>query len=128
MKKITIMGEELNENAHIEEIINGKKQAFCTPEVWYGKAEGESEATVGDQIVLLDPSGKERVVIEITDIQKIRFDEADEKLSRAELDCDLQDFRDAHRFYWEEELAEDNIVFDDSLIIIVEYFKIINIY
>ncbi len=121
------MGEDGDENAHINEIINGKKEAFCTPLTWYGKTNEEPEAYKGDQIILKDPSGKDRVLIEITEVKKISFGDADEALARAELDCDLQDFRDAHRFYWEEELVEENIQFTDDLKIVVEYFKIIKI-
>ncbi len=126
MKTIIITGEEGDEDAHIDEIINGRKKAFCTPKIWYGKAAGEPEAEKGEKILLTNPSGQKKVQIEITDIREITFGEADEDLAKAELDCGLQDFRDAHRFYWEEELAEENIIFDDSCIIIIEYFKITN--
>ncbi len=127
MKTITITGEEGDENSHIEEIIDGAKEAFCTPEAWYGIDDEEPAAVVGDQIALLDPSGSQRVLIEITQIKTIPFGSADETLARAELDCDLQDFRDAHRFYWEEDLGQEGIPFNDDLKIVVEYFKIIKI-
>ena len=128
MKSLTIWGEEENQNAHINEIIQGRKKAFCTPEIWYGNIEGEPETFKGDRLILKDPSGKDRVLIEITKIIHLPFGEADESLAKAVLDCDLQDFRDAHRFYWEEDLHEDNIILDDKFLIVTEYFTILEIY
>lgn len=124
MKNITIWGEEGDENSHITEIIKGFKKAFCSPLSLYGQIDDEPETLAGDQVILKDPSGRDRVLIEITRVEHLTFGEADEKLAEAVLDCDLQDFRDAHRFYWE----EDDIEVNDSLPIVAEYFKIIKIY
>lgn len=122
MKSITIWGEEGNENAHINEIIAGKKRAFCTPKAWFGKVDDEPETKKGERIVLRDPSGKERICIEITEIRHLRFGDADETLASDVLDCDLQDFRDAHQFYW-----SGDIEVSDELPIVAEYFKIIEL-
>jgi uncharacterized protein YhfF len=126
MKSMTIWGEDENDNTHINEIISGIKNAFCSPSAWYGAVPDEPDTTPGDQMMLKDPSGRNRVIIEITEIKNLTFGEADESVAKAVLDCDLQDFRDAHRFYWEEELAEDGILMNDDLPIVIEYFKIIN--
>ncbi|MBI9100129.1 MAG: ASCH domain-containing protein [Spirochaetaceae bacterium] len=123
MKSITIWGEEGEENSHINEIVNGRKKAFCSPEVWFGQTEEEPETRKGEQLILKDPSGKNRVLIEVTEIRVLKFGDADEAMARDVLDCDLQDFRDAHRFYWEEDLKVS-----DELPIVVEYFKIIEVY
>jgi len=128
MKSLTIWGEEGDENSHINEIIKGIKTAFCSPLSWYGTVEDEPRTASGDQMILKDPSGRDRVLIEITDIKQLNFGDADDTISRAVLDCDLQDFRDAHRFYWEEELAEDKIEMNDELPIVLEFFKIIKIF
>lgn len=119
MKSIIIWGEEGDENSHIEEIIEGRKKAFCTPEIWFGQIEGEPETAEGDQLILKDPSGKERILIEISEVKHLKFGDVTEELARDILDCDLQDFRDAHRFYWEEEIEVSN-----DLPIVAEYFKI----
>lgn len=123
MKSLTIWGEEGDENSHIDEIIAGRKKAFCTPEAWFGKVSDEPETKEGDQIILKDPAGEKRVLAEITEIRHLLFGEADERLARHVLDCDLQDFRDSHRFYW----GEDIDVTDD-LPIVAEYFKILKTY
>jgi len=123
MKSIIIWGEEGDENSHINEIIAGKKRAFCTPAEWFGKVDDEPETEKGDKIVLKDPSENERILIEITEIRHLKFKDADEKLAGDVLDCDLQDFRDAHRYYWGED-----IVVSDDLPIVAEYFKIIEVY
>lgn len=122
MKSLTVWGEEGNENSHIEEIIAGRKKAFCTPEEWFGTVEGEPETREGDRLILKDPSGKDRVLVEITGIKHLTFGQADEKLARDVLDSDLQDFRDAHRFYWGEDLQVN-----DDLPIIAEYFSIVEV-
>lgn len=124
MKTLTIWGEEGDENSHITEIIAGRKKAFCTPKAWFGNVEGEADTQKGDQVLLKDPSGKERALIEITDIKELTFGEADENLAKDVLDSDLQDFRDAHRFYWEEE----DLTVTDDLPIVAEYFKILKKY
>jgi uncharacterized protein YhfF len=123
MKSIIIWGEEGDENSHINEILAGKKKAFCTPAIWFGQADDEPETTEGDQLILKDPSGKERALAEITEIRRLEFGDADEQLAGDVLDCDLQDFRDAHRFYWGEDIEVN-----DSLPIVAEYFKIIEVY
>lgn len=123
MKSLTVWGEEGNENSHIEEIIEGKKKAFCTPQAWFGTVDGEPETGKGDKLILKDPSGKERVLVEITSIRRLSFGEADEQLANDVLGCDLQDFRDAHRFYWEEDIAVS-----DDLPIVAEYFRIVEKY
>lgn len=123
MKSITVWGEEGDENSHIEEIISGRKKAFCTPEIWFGKVDDEPDTKEGDRLVLKDPSGRDRVLVEITSIRHLTFGEADEALARDVLDCDLQDFRDAHRFYWGEDLEVT-----DDLPIVAEYFKILESY
>lgn len=123
MKSLTIWGEEGDDNSHINEIIAGRKKAFCTPEPWFGSVDGEPSTISGDKLILKDPSGKERVLIEITEIKRMTFGEADEKLAKDVLDCDLQDFRDAHRFYWEEEIEVT-----DQLNIVAEYFRILEVY
>lgn len=124
MKSLTIWGEEGDDNAHISEIIQGIKTAFCTPLAWYGNIEGEPDTETGDKMVLKDPSGKERVLIEIREVKHLSFGNADENLAKAVLDCDLQDFRDAHRFYWE----EDGITVNNELPIVAEFFTILKIY
>lgn len=123
MKSLTIWGEEGNENSHINEIIDGRKKAFCTPEAWFGNVDGEPETKEGDKLILKDPSGKERVLVEITSVRRLTFGQADEKLAADVLDCDLQDFRDAHRFYWEEDIEVN-----DDLPMVAEYFRIIETY
>lgn len=122
MKSLTIWGEEGDENSHINEIIAGRKKAFCTPEAWFGTVDSEPETVKGDQIILKDPSGEDRVLAEITDVRHLTFGQADEKLALDVLDCDLQDFRDAHRFYWGEEIEVT-----DDLPIVAEYFRIVEI-
>jgi uncharacterized protein YhfF len=124
MKSITIWGEEGDENSHITEIIKGLKKAFCSPLIWYGQEEDEPETSAGDQVILKDPSGKDRVLIEITAIQHLTFGDADEKLARAVLDCDLEDFRDALRYHWE----EDGLIVNNQLPLVAEFFKIIEVY
>jgi len=123
MKSLTIWGEEGDENSHINEIIAGRKKAFCTPAAWFGSIEGEPETAVGDKIVLKDPSGKDRAMAEITEVRHLTFGQSDEKLARDVLDCDLQDFRDAHRFYWGEEIEVT-----EELPIVAEYFRIVEVY
>lgn len=123
MKSIIIWGEEGDENSHINEIIAGKKRAFCTPELWFGRIDGEPETSKGDKLILRDPSGRDRILVEIEEINHIKFGEVDEKLAKDVLDCELQDFRDAHRFYW----GEDIEVTDD-LPIVTEHFKICEVY
>ncbi|MBN2658294.1 MAG: ASCH domain-containing protein [Spirochaetales bacterium] len=122
MKSLIIWGEEGDENSHINEIIAGRKKAFCTPEAWFGTVDGEPETEQGDQMILKDPSGKERVLAEITEVRHLTFGQADEKLAADVLDCDLQDFRDAHRFYW-----GDEIEVTDDLPIVAEYFRIVKV-
>lgn len=122
MKSIIIWGEDGEENSHINEIMAGRKKAFCTPLLWFGKKEDEPETEKGDKVVLKDPSGKERILIEITEIRHLKFGNADEALAKDVLDCDLQDFRDSHRFYWGEDIEVNN-----DLPIVAEYFKILKI-
>ena len=83
----------------------------------------EPETVKGDTITLKDPSGKEKVLIEITEIRHLKFGDADEKLASDVLDCELQDFRDAHHFYWGEDIDVT-----DELPIVAEFFKIIEVY
>lgn len=123
MKSIFIWGEEGDENSHLDEIIAGKKRAFCTPALWFGKVDDEPETVKGDKIILKAPSGKEKVLIEITAIRYLKFGEADDALALDVLDCELQDFRDAHHFYWGEDI---NV--SDELPIVAEYFQIIEVY
>lgn len=122
MKSLTVWGEEGNENSHIDEIINGRKKAFCTPGIWFGTVDDEPETETGDILVLKDPSGKDRVEVKITSVRHLTFGEADEELARAVLDSDLQDFRDAHRFYWGEDIEVT-----ESLPIVAEYFSIVKV-
>lgn len=123
MKSLTIWGEEGDDNSHINEILAGQKKAFCTPAEWFGSVEDEPETQCGDQLILKDPSGRKRALIEIREIKKLTFGQVDEKLAKDVLDCDLQDFRDAHRYYWEEEIDVN-----DDLPIVAEYFTIVETY
>ena len=124
MRSITIWGEEGDENSHINEIIAGRKKAFCSPQSLFEMNTDEPGTKEGDRLILKDPSGSDRLLIEINCIKNLKFGEADEQLARDVLDCDLQDFRDAHRFYWE----EDKITVNDDLEIVAEYFSIISRY
>jgi len=106
----------------VDMVINGNKRATAGLITEY-ETEGEPLEHIGERLGILDNDDKMVVIVEVTDIEKLRFADVPDRFALAEGEGDLngQDFRRSHKKYWE---SVGEKITDDTLVVTV-YFDLV---
>jgi uncharacterized protein YhfF len=127
MKRMTLWGEDENDERLIQQIINHGKTVTCTPKVWYYNSPDEEPTVIGDIVGVYNAKNILKCKIEITENYEISFGEVNLRIANGELTESIEQFKKNHVYCWERELSKDGYTLDDHTIIVVEHFKLISI-
>jgi len=107
-------------------VVKGIKQATATS-LWWHEQNKEPLPKVGDQYVVTDWEGNAVAIIETTKIDPTPYNEITAEFAKIEGEGDksLAYWKKVHEAYYTREMAPHNEKFDESMIIICEYFKTI---
>lgn len=106
-------------------VLAGTKTATASA-LWEYETEDEPLPEPGALSIVLDGSGRPRVLIETTDVEVVPFDEVDDEHARleGEGDLSLQHWRDAHeRFFSDTASPEQGFVAD--MPVVCERFRVL---
>lgn len=108
----------------IDMIIHGNKRATAGLLSDY-IAEGEPVEHVGEKLGVLDNNDELVAVIQIVEVDQLRFADVPDRFAIAEAEGDLnaEDFRASHRLYWE---AAGQEISDDTTVVTL-YFDLVEI-
>lgn len=100
-------------------VLEGRKTATA-----WAAVHGPRGAKVGQRMVVKDGQGRPRVVIETTQLTRLRFDEVDASFARDEGEGDgsLDYWREAHTAYFRREGT-----FSENMEVYAERFRVVDI-
>ncbi|WP_312115911.1 ASCH domain-containing protein [Brevibacillus reuszeri] len=124
MKRTTFWGRDENDERLVEQIIEGKKTATCTPKCWYD-ALPEEATEVGEMLEVFSKKGNYMCTIEITKKYEVPFGQIDDETVRGENCVSYEEFRKDHIFAWENDLKREGKELNDHTIIVVEHFRLV---
>jgi uncharacterized protein YhfF len=127
MKKMTLWGIDENDETLIDEIIKKKKIITCSPKVWYYNDPEEEPTNVGDIVAVCNVKGIRRCIIEIVENYEITYGNVDIRIAEGEGFSNVEEFKKAHNFCWEDSLRKEGFTLDESTLIVVEHFKLISV-
>ncbi|WP_010676487.1 ASCH domain-containing protein [Bacillus timonensis] len=131
MKRIDFWGRDEYDERLLEEVLRGVKTVTCTPKVWYDQLPDEEKAEIGDIIQVFTKRNEHKANIQITDFYEIRFGEIQgevgNRIAKGE-NSTLDEFIEDHIFSWEKPLKIDGYELNEDTLIIVEHFKITDIF
>ncbi len=107
-------------------VLKEKKKATSSLYLLYEK-EGEELPSRGNYSVLLDNNGNARCLIVTTNVIVLPFNEITADLAKleGEGDLSLKYWQDVHTKFFQEELDEYNMKFDNSMKVVFEEFELI---
>ncbi|WP_077619294.1 ASCH domain-containing protein [Bacillus sinesaloumensis] len=131
MKRIDFWGRDEYDERLLEEVLRGVKTVTCTPKVWYDQLPEQEKSEKGDIIQVITKRNEHKANIEITDFYEIRFGEIQgeigNRIAKGE-NSTLDEFIEDHIFSWEKPLQNDGYELNEDTIIVVEHFKIADIF
>ncbi|MCC3355817.1 ASCH domain-containing protein [Bacillus sp. REN16] len=131
MKRIDFWGRDEYDERLLEEVLRGVKTVTCTPKVWYDLLPSEEKSEAGDIIQVFTKRNEYKANIQITDFYEIRFGEIQgevgERIANGE-NSTLDEFIEDHIFSWEKPLYNDGFELNEDTIIVVEHFKVTDIF
>lgn len=106
-------------------VLNGSKTATAGA-LWDYEHEGETFPRVGDLEILLDGSERPRVLIEVTRVEVVPFDEVSEEHARLEAEGDgsLAHWRDVHERFFAE-VATHGRGFVRTMPVLIQRFRVL---
>lgn len=131
MKRIDFWGRDEYDERLLEEVLRGVKTVTCTPKVWYDQLPDEEKSEIGDCLQAVTKRNEHKANIQITDFYEIRFGEIQgeigNKIAKGE-NSTLDEFIEDHIYSWEKPLQMDGYELNEDTIIIVEHFKVTDIF
>ncbi|MEH7382904.1 ASCH domain-containing protein [Bacillus sp. JJ1533] len=131
MKRIDFWGRDNYDERLLEEVLRGLKTVTCTPKVWYDQLPNEEKSEIGDTIQVFTKLNEHKANLQITDFYEIRFGEIQgelgERIAQGE-NATLDEFIRDHIFSWEKPLKNDGYELNEDTIIVVEHFKVTDIF
>jgi uncharacterized protein YhfF len=102
------------------------KQATA-PSVWWYEYHNEPMPKVGTLFIVTDWHGDAKAIIEVTKLEQIRFKDVGEAFAYAEGEGDrsLAYWRKVHRAYYTREMKKAGTHFNENMLILCAYFKLI---
>ncbi|OEF29206.1 ASCH domain-containing protein [Vibrio rumoiensis] len=115
---------EKDANTCADLVVKGEKTATCSLKYWYDVA-NEPVPTVGHLQVVLNWQGEPQCIIETTEVFEIPFNAMTEEFAfqEGEGDKSLDHWKMSHRDFFEKECQQENIEFDDTMMLVCERFK-----
>ncbi|WP_176560177.1 DUF4275 family protein [Brevibacillus dissolubilis] len=117
MKKTTFWGRDENDETLVQQILQGKKTATCTPKVWYD-AQPDEVCEIGEMIQVHSKKGKYMCTIEITDKYEVSFGQVDERTVLGENCLTYEEFRQDHIISWSEDLQKEGLAKNIPIILL----------
>ncbi len=131
MKRIDFWGRDEYDERLLEEVLRGVKTVTCTPKVWYDQLPNEEKSEKGDIIQVVTKRNEHKANLQITDFYEIRFGEIQgevgERIAKGE-NSTLDEFTRDHIFSWDKPLKSDGFELNEDTIIVVEHFKVTDIF
>ena len=109
-----------------ELVIEGKKRATSSALPAY-EADGEDVPKSGDLSIILYSDGSAACIIKTTAVTVLPYDEISENMAslEGEGDLSLEYWRDVHREFFSDEMAEYGLSFDEKMPVVFEEFEVI---
>lgn len=107
-------------------VLNGVKTASCSLKESYSHTEDELPA-IGDLLIVTNWESTPVCIVEFIEISEVKFLEVDElhAFKEGEGDRTLSWWRDVHIDFFTNECEELGITFDESMTLVLEYFKVV---
>ncbi len=107
-------------------VVQGIKQATATS-LWWFEKNNENLPEVGNQYIVTDWNGNAKAIIETTKIFPTPFDKITPEFAEIEGEGDksLEYWKRVHKAYYTREMEPYGEAFDENMIIVCEYFKLI---
>ncbi|WP_017733505.1 ASCH domain-containing protein [Nafulsella turpanensis] len=117
---------EKDANECAELVVKGIKQATATSLWWFEKNK-ENLPEVGNQYIITDWNGNAKAIIETTKVVLTPYNEITPEFAQTEGEGDksLAYWKRVHQAFYTREMEPYGEEFDESMIIVCEYFKTI---
>lgn len=108
----------------VELVLAGPKRATCSL-VAEWEAEGRELPEPGSRWAVIDSAGRERGVLEITEVRVLALGEVDDQfaIDEGEGDENAEQWRAAHKAFWEKEMPEVQVT--DETMVVAERFELV---
>lgn len=118
--------DEYNANLCANLVLRGIKTATCSLKYSY-ELESEPLPQVGDWQVVTQWDGTPVCIIEVTDVSTCPFNQVSAEFAfcEGEGDRSLADWRKAHKAFFDEECQQQNIIFNEDMLLVLKRFKVI---
>ena len=105
-------------------VVKGKKQATATS-LWWFETHNEPLPKAGDQFVITDWDENAKAVIETIRIEQVPYHEITAEFAKIEGEGDLSlaYWKRVHETYYKREMEPYGVQFNETMIIVCEYFK-----
>lgn len=107
-------------------VLSGDKRATCELAIWF-ENHAEKLPQPGDLFIITDGSDVPKCIIRTTKVDLIPVQEVDEQFAfdEGEGDKSLKWWKTAHDAYYERQAAEDEFVYNDSMLCVAERFVLV---
>ena len=107
-------------------VVKGIKQATATSLWWY-KKNSIPIPRVGDKFIITDWDGNAKAIIETIRVEKVPYNKISPEFAEIEGEGDksLDYWKKVHEAYYKREMKTHFEEFDENMIIVCEYFKVI---
>lgn len=118
--------DEHNANLCADLILRGEKRASCSLDYWYSH-EGEPMPIIGHLQVVTNWNGGPICIIEITSVEKCKYNDVSAEFAYAEGEGDktLAWWREAHWQFFSLECDQLGIILNEDMPLILERFKVV---
>ncbi|MFM8560839.1 MAG: ASCH domain-containing protein [Solirubrobacterales bacterium] len=108
----------------VELVLEGTKTATCSLLAEW-EAEGREPPTPGSRTALIDMAGRERGVVEVTEVRVVPIREIDDDFARAEGEGfeDVAQWRAAHEEFWASD--QPGVKVTDETMIVAERIRLV---
>ncbi len=117
---------EYDANTCAELVVQNIKQATA-PSLWWYEYHNEPMPKVGTLFIVTDWHGEAKAIIEVTKLEQVRFKDVGEAFAYAEGEGDrsLAYWRKVHRAYYTREMEKAGAHFNENMLILCTFFKLI---
>ncbi len=117
---------EKDANECAELVVKGIKQATATS-LWWFKKNNESLPKIGNQYIVTDWNGNAKAIIETIELAPLPYNRITPEFAKTEGEGDktLEYWKRVHKSYYIREMEPYGEKFEENMIIICEYFKLV---
>lgn len=118
--------DEHNANELAELVLEGTKKATASAAILY-EIDNDPLPKVGELSIITDWNGQAKCIIEVTNVEVVKFKNVTEEFARTEGEGDksLDYWRRVHKDYFSQELDELGKEFSEDMSVVCERFEVV---